>query len=114
MKQQNRTQQTARGDRKLRQLCAQVEEVVSLALGAATDQRLLDVFVQSVEPAPDGARLLVTVVPSSSSAPVSLDELLGALEHARPWLRQQVAQEIHRKRTPELAFTVAPYWKEPE
>lgn len=108
MKQRSRN--SARRDRKLAQLCAQVEEIVSLALGDAADHRLQDLVVQSVSPGPDGARLLVTVVAAPPSDLESLEELHGALESARSWLRQQVAAEIHRKRTPDLAFQVLPPW----
>ncbi len=105
---------SAKQDRKLAQLCAQVEEIVSLALGDSADHRLHDLVVQSVSPGPDGARLLVAVVATNPVDMDSLEELRGALESARPWLRQQVAAEIYRKRTPDLAFQVLPPWEEDE
>ena len=108
----HRTRNSAKEDRKLAQLCAQVEEIVSLALGDSADQRLHDLIVQSVSPGPDGARLLVAVVATNPLDLDSLEELHGALESARPWLRQQVAAEIHRKRTPDLAFQVLPPWED--
>lgn len=47
-------------------------------------------------------------------APLSSDgaalPLLPALERARGWLRTEVAQELRRKRAPELRFA----WSEPE
>jgi ribosome-binding factor A len=107
-----RSRNSAKEDRKLAQLCSQVEEIVSLALGDSADHRLHDLFVQSVSPGPDGARLLVTVVATNPPDMDSLEELHGALESARSWLRLQVAAEIHRKRTPDLAFQVLPRWEE--
>lgn len=106
-----RTRNPSKQDRKLAQLCAQVEEIVSLALGDAADQRLHDLVVQSVSPGPDGARLLVAVVATEPVDMDSIEALHRALEGARPWLRQQVAAGIHRKRTPELAFLVLPRWE---
>jgi ribosome-binding factor A len=55
--------------------------------------------------------LLVTVVATLPLDLDSLAELHGALGSARSWLRQQVAAEIHRKRTPDLAFQVLPPWE---
>ena len=101
-----------RENRKLAQLCAQVEQTISLALGDAADLRLHDLFVQSVSPGPDAARLLVTVVATSSSDLESLEKMKTALSSARCWLRQQVAADIHRKRTPELTFLVLPRWED--
>ncbi len=96
--------------RKLERLCAQVEQAVSLALGGSEDERLRDLTVESVEPAPDGTRLLVSVVPAGGASLDELDDLYAALGRARGWLRQQVAAEIHRKRTPDLSFRVLPRW----
>ena len=92
--------------RKLAQLCAQVAEVASLALGASRDARLNQLLVHSVEASPDGARLFVNVVPSDVGDIASLEALMDALEAARPWLRGQIAAEIHRKRTPDIRFQI--------
>ncbi|MCA9595516.1 MAG: ribosome-binding factor A [Myxococcales bacterium] len=105
-----RIRNASRNDRKLAQLCAQIQEVLSFALGDSSDDRLHDLVVHSVTPAPDGARLLVTVMATNESDMSSLEETHGALESARPWLRRQVAAEISRKRTPDLAFCVLPHW----
>jgi ribosome-binding factor A len=108
----HRISSPAKASRKLAQLCAQVQDVVSLALGNSADERLHDLIVHSVTPGPDGARLLVTVVPTRPLDLDSIEQLHRTLEAARSWLRQQVAAEIHRKRTPELAFQVLPRWAE--
>ncbi len=102
---------TARKSHKQGQLCSQVAQAISLTLGDSTDPRLHDLAVQSVMPAPDGSRLLVIVVPSEGAELDSLDDILGALEGARTWLRRQVAAEIHRKRAPDLIFQVLPPWE---
>ena len=110
----HRQRSSSKEERKLAQLCAQVEETVSFALGDAADERLRDLTVRSVAPCPDGARLLVAVATSQPLDLGSLEGLHAALDSARPWLRQQVAAEIHRKRTPDLAFQVLPPWEEAE
>jgi ribosome-binding factor A len=101
-------------DRKLAQLCAQVEEVIRFALGESIDPRLQTLNVESVAPAPDASRLLVRCVAPPGSKLEDLEALYEALQHARPWLRRQVAAEIRRKRTPELSFAVLPGWEPDE
>ena len=92
-------------DRKTRQLCAQIGEVVSLALAECDDRALDGVFVETVEPAPTASRLCVVV-----SAPLGADaaSTLMALTRVRNRLRREIAGAIHRKRTPELTFRLAP------
>lgn len=89
-------------NRKALQLCRQVERTLSVALEG---EILRDLLVQSVEPAPDSTRLLVTFT-QPPGAGVGIPELLAALEHGRAKLRGAVAAAIHRKKTPELAFRV--------
>jgi ribosome-binding factor A len=93
-------------NRKQAQLCAQVAEVASLALGSSRDPRLNQLFVHSVEASADGSRLIVNVVPADVADFDSLESLVATLDAARPWLRRQVAAEIYRKRTPEIRFQV--------
>jgi ribosome-binding factor A len=100
-------------DRKLAQLCAQVERVMSLALGESDDARLRELAVVSVEPAPSAARLLVRCTVPAGASLEQLDDYHLALKGARAWLRQQVAEEIERKKTPELAFVVLPNLRVP-
>jgi ribosome-binding factor A len=92
-------------DRKTRQLCEQVFEALSLALAESDDAHFADAFVVAVEPAPDASRLCVVVAVDARAA---FDEVLGALEQRRGWLRAQIAADIHRKRAPELCFAVTP------
>ena len=89
-------------NRKALQLGRQVERALSAALEGDI---LRDLTVQSVVPAPDSSRFLVTIVfhgPETWTA----SEVLAAVRvnHAR--LRAAVAAAIHRKKTPELAFHV--------
>ena len=84
-------------NRKCLQLCGQAQEALTLALADCRDNSLTGCTVLSVEPWPDSSRLLVTVVPND-------DNTLPALEGAKGWLRSQIAQAIHRRKTPDLVF----------
>ncbi len=92
-------------NRKALQLCAQIAETLSIVLaGECGDDRLRELCVVSVEPAPDSSRLLLTLAvapdgPSSSDA-------LAALERAGGKLRSEIAAAIHRKRVPLLTFRI--------
>ena len=92
-------------DTKAWQLCGQVAEALRFALAGCGDPRLFDLVVEAVVPAPSASRLRVVV---SAEAGVDAVATLEALERARGYLRQQVAGSIHRKRTPELSFALAP------
>jgi ribosome-binding factor A len=96
--------------RKLERLCAQVEQVVSLSLGGSEVELLRSLVVDSVRAAGDGSRLVVSVVAGADVGLDELDQIYAALLRAGPWLRRQVAAEIHRKRTPDLSFVVLPPW----
>ena len=105
-----------KSDRKVLQLCRQVQRAISLTLGGhCADPMLQDLVVESVTPAPDASRLAVLVylaesaeeaAQASGSPPVPLFELLERLERARPLFRREVAAAITRKRAPELVFQI--------
>jgi ribosome-binding factor A len=95
--------------RKVHQLCAQVREVIGLSLAERWDDPLIErVSVVSVAPAPDATRLLVLVAVDPGDEPVDVQEVLDALRELRPELRREISSEINRKKTPELAFELAP------
>jgi ribosome-binding factor A len=89
-------------NRKALQLCRQVERALSVALEGDV---LRDLTVQSVLPAPDSSRLLVSFS-HHGGEPVESADVLAALDEARAKLRGAIAAAIHRKKTPELAFHV--------
>lgn len=100
--------QTARtkGGRKTHQLCAQVAEALNYAFAAeCNDDVLREMGVVAVQPAPNEARLLVTIGPTLPGA-CDPAEVLERLEKAQAKLRTQVAAAIHRKKVPQLAFRV--------
>lgn len=93
-----------RGVWALQRLCSQVAETLQVGLSwASAEPALWDVEVGAVEPDPDASRLLVTVHARTASevAAVRL-----ALRRAAPFLRTEVAENIHRRRTPELRYRV--------
>ncbi|MCC6898344.1 MAG: hypothetical protein IT377_05180 [Polyangiaceae bacterium] len=85
--------------------------MISLALGASEDARLRELIVHSVAPSAGGATLVVRVVLPGEASIEALEQAYHALAAARGWLRQQVAADIHRKRTPDLDFQVFPSWE---
>lgn len=96
-------------DRKTYQLCKQALRSLTIALaGECNDELLREVIVDSVTPAPDASRLLVTVIPTTTS--VDTQAVLDSLQAHKPQLRAAVASAIHRKRAPELMFCVG--WPE--
>lgn len=97
------------GDHKLAQLCAQVEEALDCALAASNDPVLRNLCVAAVTPRRGSACLEVAVTStdeSHASSEFPADTLLKHLERAKGYLRFEMAAAIHRKRAPELVFTV--------
>jgi len=96
----------SRGNHKLAQLCALAERTLALTLGECANPILNALCVESVTPAPDASRLLVSVV-YDDPTPTEVSEIYHALTTARGLLRRALASELNRKRTPELIFTVS-------
>jgi ribosome-binding factor A len=94
-------------NRKALQLCGQVARTLNLVLGGeCADDLLRSVLVESVQPAPDSSRLLVTLCPAPSAETTDPATVLEHLHRAAGRLRAEVASAIHRKRAPELMFRV--------
>ena len=87
-------------NRKSLQLCRQVERVLSVLLEG---EILRDLTVQSVMPAPDSSRMLVTFI---YHGPQTMADVLTALRGNYARLRAGIAASIHRRKTPELSFQV--------
>ena len=96
-----------RGTWKLRQLCKQVERAAAVTLaGECASDVLVGAAVLSVEPAPDAARLRVTVVLAPGRSAEDAAQAIADLRRAAPAFRQEAARSIHRKRVPEVTFDV--------
>jgi ribosome-binding factor A len=94
-------------DRKTLQLCRQVERTISLVLsGELDDDRVRDLMVMSVVPAPHSSHLLVTVQSSEVLSPEQLLEVDAALSSFRGRLRTAVAESINRRKAPDMSFRI--------
>jgi ribosome-binding factor A len=92
---------------KVQQLCKQVERAAALTLtGDCRSDVLVGATVAAVDPAPDSARLLVSVVLAYGRTGDQVIEARAALREAAPSFRSEVARSIHRKRAPEILFDV--------
>lgn len=89
-------------NRKTLQLCRQVERALSVLLEG---ELLRDLTVQSVLPAPDSSRLLVTFL-YHGPATIPSAEVVAALHGHYARLRGAIATSIYRRKTPELTFQV--------
>lgn len=97
---------SAGGTRKSRQLCKQVRRAIATTLaGEIGDPALRDLEVASVVPAPDDARLRITLVVSTNLT-TDREPIRAALLRATGLLRTRVAESITRKRTPQLDFAI--------
>ena len=87
-------------------MCRQVQRRLDLALGSElADPVLQGLWINAVTPEPGGRTLLVEVVVPDVSR---VDVVLQHLNAARGLLRSEIAEAIHRKRTPHLRFIVIP------
>ncbi len=92
-------------DRKALQLCKQARRALDIALaGECEALARYQVTVRSVVPAPDALRLRVDLAVGPDTSDADLAEARVQLGFAQGFLRNMVAQEIHRHRVPELAF----------
>jgi ribosome-binding factor A len=92
-------------NRKALQLCSEVARTLSCALAWGIGDGLLsNLLVESVVPAPDSSRLLVTVCWQPSAEIVPPEGVLERLHQYTGRLRAEVAAAVHRRRVPDLAF----------
>jgi ribosome-binding factor A len=87
------------------QLCAQVHDALSYALGDSSDPVLIDLVLDRVEPIDGDGHVLVVVADPCGHG---LAAALQALDRARGFLRDAVARSVNRRRVPQLSFTVVP------
>lgn len=101
-----RSERQRRENRKDLQVCRQVFETLNYVLsGESHDDVLRSLLVNSVAPAPDASRLLVTVEPLDRD--VEPVVILQKLKQATGRLRTEVARSISRRKVPELTFQIA-------
>jgi ribosome-binding factor A len=90
-------------NRKALQVCAQVERTLSGVFVELGDEVLRDLLIDSVTPAPNAARLLVTV---RKPPGINTDAVLEHLQRAHGKLRAEAVAALHRRRAPDLLFRV--------
>jgi ribosome-binding factor A len=92
-------------NRKALQLCGQVARTLQAVLsGECGDDLLRELQVESVVPAPNSSRLLVTLSLAAPQGAAPVAEVLARLQKAQGLLRGEIAAAINRRRTPELTF----------
>ena len=92
-------------DHKSRQLCDQVAKTLGLMLaGEFSDERLHNLQVIAVVPAPNSSQLSVTLQTDDPCDNLETAEILRRLNAVRGQLRCAIAAAITRKRTPTLLF----------
>ena len=90
------------------QLCKQVFQALSLELACLQHRPWArEMYVHSVEPAPDASRLLVSVSFFTQREPDSAVEALCRLRGMTAALRLEVGAAICRKKVPALVFDFA-------
>lgn len=90
---------------KAQQLCKQVAETLALVLaGEFADDRLHNLQIATVEPAPDTSQLSVTCRTETVCTRAESEAILTQLNMVGGQLRSAVAAAITRKRTPKLIF----------
>lgn len=90
-------------NRKALQLCAQVERTLLSAFADCGDDVLRDLVIDSVAPAPNSARLLVTI---RRTVPIESAVVLEHLRRAHGKLRTEAVADLNRRRAPDLLFRV--------
>ena len=86
------------------QLCRQVFDALTYALAELDDPLIDDLVLASVMPAPTGARVQITLVPTRED--IDREAALGRVHDVIDELREEVAAEVTRKRVPELVFRI--------
>lgn len=88
-------------------LCAQVRQTLELCLPGALGDVGLTLRVESVTPAPDASRLLVSIATDASTTEEHRRRITARLAELTPWIRSEVASAITRRNTPGLVYALA-------
>ena len=88
-------------------LCKQIEKTLMLIFsGCLMDSGFDGLFVDSVRPDPDISSLMVTIMPLYNDPLPDPEKIKLFLESVKGYLRNEVAQEISRKRMPDFKFSI--------
>jgi ribosome-binding factor A len=88
-------------------LCAQVRQTLELSLPGALGDVGLTLRVESVTPAPDASRLLVSIATEVLTTEEDRRLITRRLVELTPWIRSEVASAITRRKAPGLVYALA-------
>lgn len=89
-------------DHRTQRICEAIREEVAELVGyEMSDPRLSSVIVTDVQISPDKRRCMVRV---AVEKPADLAPALAALEHAKPFIKRQLAKRLDMYRIPDLNF----------
>lgn len=97
---------TDKANRKALQVCRQASQTLDYVLADCEDERMQNLVVASVTPAPDSSRLLVTVAIVAGDQRFDRIAIEAALRDQIPRLRSELARSINRKKVPNLVFQI--------
>jgi len=87
-------------------LCAQVRRALEWGLAELSDERFDGLEIEAVIPHPNVSRMLVVLRHQQEHDFEASEQTYHALRGAEGLLRSRIAEAIHRKRTPHLAFAL--------
>lgn len=96
----------AKENKKAKQLCRQVQQTLNYVLTDCDDEQIQWLFVTQVVPAPDSSCVLVLIEYGGRPEEFNRIDLLSRLADQTGRLRLEVGRSIHRKRVPNLTFSV--------
>jgi ribosome-binding factor A len=96
-----------KGDRKTKQLCQQVMRTLSLALTDCEHDLLQNLSLVQVVPAPDSSCLMLIVQFDGPNDEFDHGACLSALQSQTVRLQFEISRAIHRKRVPNLTFSLS-------
>lgn len=92
-------------NRKTKQLCQQVARTLNLCINDCDDPIVQSMFLVGVVPAPDSSCLLVHVECDVEN--FDHNEAMMAIRNQTSRLQFEISRSIHRKRVPNLTFSVS-------
>lgn len=100
-----KSKRNRKDNRKTQQLCQQVARTLNLCLNDCEDPYVESMYVVAVIPAPDASCLMVQLL-------CDVDDFdhgaaLAAIRYQTSRLQCEIARSIHRKRVPNLMFSVS-------
>ena len=95
-------------DYSILRLAGEVASTLSQVLPLTGDPLLIPFGIASVLPQSRGLHFLVQVYSTDPGLNYDPAEILNALQRAKPYFRQEVAQDVSRKYAPDFRFQVLP------